>query len=240
MIYEARRSITLNELKPLDQVGIEIFKDVGDLSDFHRINNSVIPYVYLNQKLGIFCCAYIVSVMKEALDIKSEIYSKLLNVGDYRSIIDYSDNQFALATFELLMDIIPEDKLYETFIRAYCKSDYNLENALKNIKVKDIISKKRLSDEQKLSVIDGCEEFVGDKIKIYRAQGSMSIPLEDAISWTLDYSVAKHFAKECNTSRDGVIYEAYVSLNNITDYINKRENEIIVDYKYIENLNKIG
>lgn len=240
MIYEARRCITLDELKPLDQVGIEIFEEVGDLSKFFRVNNSVTPYVYLNQELGVFCCAYVVSIMKEALDKRSEIYSKRLKLGDYESIIDYSDNQFALATFEILMDRIPEDRLYDTFIRAYCKSDYNLKKALKNIDVKGIISKKRLSKEQKLSVIDDCEEFATDKIKIYRAQGSMSMPMEDAISWTLSYEVAEHFATRCNISGDSVIYEAYVSLNDITDYINKREKEIIVDYKYIENLKKVS
>ena len=119
MIYEARRCITLDELKPLDQVGIEMFEELGDLSKFFRVNNSVTPYVYLNQELGVFCCAYVVSIIKEAFDMRSKIHSKLLNEGDYESIIHYSDNQFALATFEMLMDRIPEDKLYNAFIRAY-------------------------------------------------------------------------------------------------------------------------
>jgi len=76
-------------------------------------------------------------------------------------------------------------------------------------------------------------------LTIYRGEGDLSTPIEDAMSWTLSKEVAMFFAKRFSSK--GTCYKAKVYLQDIYDYLPERnEQEILVDFCSLENIKKLN
>ena len=68
-----------------------------------------------------------------------------------------------------------------------------------------------------------------DYLTIYRGQGSKSLDIRKAKSWSLSYEVANRFAVFSN----GELLEGKVKVSDIIDYIPGGEEEVLVNYKDI-------
>jgi hypothetical protein len=144
-----------------------------------------------------------------------------------------------MLAYSYLYDKIPDKDKYDLFVMAYKSTDFYFQSVREDVDVDYLLTLNRLNDRQ-IDVLSFGYMFHGGRINIYRAQGSKSCPLENAISWTTDIEVAKRFARIHNLEGDGIIYQATVWLENITDYITDRnESEILVDYKHLSNIRRI-
>lgn len=238
MIYDIRRSIGLNELKPLTSEDIqrnkELIKDYIDINNLYSVDDFFHSVLYVNENNGNILPLHTVSMSPDIVKKRNQYIDDLLNEERYKDIISLCDGQFALLCYELIEHLIPIEDKYKCFMCAYNRADFNFEGASENIDVDAILDYKRL-DENKINQL---KEMCGeDLLTIYRAQGSRSTSLEKAISWTTSLAVAEKFAKYHNLAGDGVIYAAEVCLEDITDYITDRnEEEIIVSNYYLYNV----
>lgn len=238
LIYNIRRSVGLNELKPLTnedrQKNKDFINDSINVDDLYHIDNSFYSIIYVNTNNGNILPLYGLSMSKDILNYRNEYIDDALKEKRYRDVMSLCDGQFAMMCYELIEHSIPMEERYECFMEAYNRTDFNFEGASENIDVGLILDSKRLDDDK----IEQLKEICGeDLLTIYRAQGSKSTSLNKAISWTTSLAVAEKFAKYHNLAGDGVIYAAEVNLEDITDYItNRNEEEIIVSNYYLHNV----
>lgn len=247
-VLDVRRSITQNELVRPSEKELSIFKGKIKTPEYlnriYKVNKHLYNYVYVNDQNGnIMCVAVTVGtqvhpiITDDIIKMKDSRYYEALKDGDFKYCIMLSDGQYKFLTFDLIKDKVPKKLLCDLFLEAYECIDYGFKEMVKALDISEILKLRRLSQEE-LSSLSEYMDGNGDII-IYRAQGSQSTPLKSAISWTVDLDVAQRFANEHNLECDGVIYEARVCPQDITAYVeNRDEAEIIVDYKFLKNIKK--
>ena len=170
---------------------------------------------------------------KEAQKKNKEIYSKKLD--------GYNK------TSKFLMMIT---KPYRLFWVNYCKKYMNLEDFSKSLISAWIQSESPNSDvnvkkyqsicmfqKADKSIIMDEESFdlyqkLPEIIHIYRGV-SENLKNKDGLSWTLDLEQAKWFATRFD---NGTVYEGDINKEYIFAYLNNAEQEIICNYKKIENM----
>ena len=156
----------------------------------------------------------------------------LLNKNNWESFIIQINDTFVVDHFIRHYKEIPKEQIGGILCDIYSSREYIL-----NTLSKEII--RECLDGIHVNEIDPDLIDSEGYINIYRGQTYDSTPLSDALSWTLDKSKAKWFANRFNSC--GTVYKGKVKLKNVLAYIGHRdESEILVEYKHILNVKKIG
>ena len=128
---------------------------------------------------------------------------------------------------------IDKKYLYETFLDCYQSISYGFEYI--NTEMFNYIMQYKKHNEldilnylKHLEVVDN-NATIEDYVEVFRGQGSKSLDLKKAKSWTLDFSIAEKFARYNN----GDIIFAKVKIKDIIDYIDNGEMELLIDYDNI-------
>ena len=113
--------------------------------------------------------------------------------------------------------------------------DTEFPNADKNVSINKIIkmfqtaNKIDLMDDEELDLYNKLPE----EVTIYR--GTHDSANSNALSWTLDYDIARWFATRFDN--DGYVLKANINKKDIFAFFNsRRENEIVINYKKIKDL----
>lgn len=233
-LFTLRRCIGSRELTKFE-TSKDIAKIMGvDCDDIYLVKDYIYPLLYVNKDNG--CVVPICGdpgFYSEMIKFKNNIFDGHIKNNDFEQIISLNDGQYALMVYDILENMIPLNQRYKCFMLAYKRADYNFGKAAINIDYYDLLSMNSLSDEQ-IAKLDVDEN---NEIVIYRAQGEKSTDIDCAISWTTSFKVAKWFAKRCTSSYK--IYKAKVNIDHVTDYLDN-ENEIIVNYNYLTDVEIIG
>lgn len=75
---------------------------------------------------------------------------------------------------------------------------------------------------------------------VYRGEGRLSTPYQDALSWTLSYQTATYFATRFG-KQDARVYQGFTDLSSILAYLpNRGEAEVLIEAKNIKNIKQVG
>ena len=128
-------------------------------------------------------------------------------------------------------DEIPKNQIGKILCNLYTSREYIL-NKL------DIDIIKKTFSGYNVSRIPSDKINDNNLITIYRGQTYASTPLQEALSWSLDKSVARWFANRFNSN--GKIYKGKVKLQDVMLYTNSRnEQEVLVEFKDIKDVEVI-
>lgn len=94
--------------------------------------------------------------------------------------------------------------------------------------------KDKIMDESEMAFLDN----MNDRVTIYRGCRNSDKKGRTGLSWTLNKDKAIWFANRYN-SKDAVVYCAEIDKIHIVAFLeNRGEKEVIVDYKFLENITK--
>ena len=202
--------------------------------DFYFLpNHGITPFCYY--KDGIFLGFNVLSIqyfewtnMGEGLDLKIQMTKEAVKKGKFSKLLDLTETIAQPLVFEYYFHQLPDDKKYELFIDMYILQEYGFTYYQPEI-VKEAIEK--LPAEYRERAMEELlkEDSVGEDgtITIYRGMGEASTPIEQAMSWTLSPKIAYFFANRFG--RGGYIVKAQTQVNDVIDFINRRnEKEIVV------------
>lgn len=157
-----------------------------------------------------------------------ETMERLKKKGEWTGIFGLIDKRIGLTKFIKHLDDIPQDKIYDTFIEIYTRSEFGFE-ILKNHYHKIFsyaqFSKKRQERlnllAKKLGSAQHLTIFHGD---------SISYPVYDYYSWTLNVKTAQFFA--IRHGGVGEVWGRLIKRDEAIDYLTGRgEEEILYDYE---------
>jgi hypothetical protein len=139
--------------------------------------------------------------------------------------------QYGLIAYSSIFDLIPDDKKYEVFARAYCMPDRGYVMPKIITKIAKLKPKELVESLKKITNNEGY-------ITIYRGENARSTELKKALSWTLTRKQAVFFATTYTPLRipeNGCLYTANADINKVIAYITEGdEEEILIRYKDID------
>lgn len=175
---------------------------------------------------------------KEAYNKTIQTYTELIdNATDYDNLIIFIRNPYKLFYIKATKRYLSIKDFSTNLIDSWIVD----ENANDNINVSpnELVkyfkeaSKEYMMDKEDLEVYNNLD----DVVIIYRGLNDME-KSEKAMSWSLSIDVARWFAQRFNN--DGNIYQAKVNKKDILVYCNTRkEQEVIVDYKKVYDVEKV-
>lgn len=162
-------------------------------------------------------------------------YKKYLNdillKNDWERLMLNINDVFSVDHFIRHYDEIPKNQINKILCNLYTSREYIL-NKL------DIDIIKKTFSGYNVSRIPSDKINDNNLITIYRGQTYASTPLQEALSWSLDESVARWFANRFNSN--GKIYKGKVKLQDVMLYTNSRnEQEVLVEFKDIKDVEVI-
>ncbi|MCY0894650.1 MAG: hypothetical protein OWR52_14295 [Acidibacillus sp.] len=137
----------------------------------------------------------------------------------------YYKDDLLLNRYKSVFFDIPDHEQYDAFIYVYSNLKIGV-GKIDNYYIEKALSKKHLSNRSStlLERLEGLYDSNGYLV-IYRGAGKPSSPLDETLSWTLDFYQAIHFAKRIY----GRIYQAKVHYSKVIEYITELgESEILV------------
>lgn len=162
------------------------------------------------------------------IEDRENYFKQMFLAEQYELCFHPEFNPLALFYFLKHFKNINNSKVYEAFLGLYENINFGFgkippsiyDEIFKFAPTTDAIIKK-LQD-------DGVEITSPDAIlTIYRGQGEKSTSIDKTFSWTLSKTTAKRFADFCK----GSLYQAKVKVDDIIDYLQGGEKEVLVDYK---------
>ena len=157
--------------------------------------------------------------------IESEVAS-----GDYTTSISGLPDSMKLEYFNLLVERgIDFEGFYRKFIDFYTYADYGF-GCISEENIEKIFQRKTPEDTQ---ATNNALTSLPDVITIYRGQTPMGTSREKAYSWSLDKNIAMFFAARLGTY-DAEIIEARVRKEDVVEYIEGYEQEILVRHRDVE------
>lgn len=171
-------------------------------------------------------------IIDDEVEMKNiwHVYQHFKNTNNTDTWFAIVPTAYLVMVLENLIDqkkIIPKSKLgREMILTVYSNSEYgfdkfNFVKALRHAKTTD--------DIRKLSKIIKQENFT-----VYRGATDKSTPLEQTISWSLDYDVAKMFANRFNNH--GKVFKATANINDVLAFIDSDEKEILIENQKLKNI----
>ncbi|WPS85565.1 metal-dependent phosphohydrolase (plasmid) [Brevibacillus halotolerans] len=155
----------------------------------------------------------------------------------YKDIFSFIEKKVSLLLFIQHFSIIPDEQKYDIFRYIYQRSEYNFHH-LTPVFLETLFRYRKYSSDwkQDMETLNQYTDPDG-KLTIYRGEESESTKLHYAWSWSLSYPTARFFATRF--SEDGIVYQAKVSLNDVSDYLPKRnEQEILINSKFVHIVDK--
>lgn len=196
-------------------------------SDFYYIDEENFNYIRL-------ICTTLESMkfinIKEKLDKWMRYSKEYYSNGDYFEMIFSVEKKYQIEAFVRLLDLYKHNKisitrkeLFEVFVEIYTYSEFGF-NEFDRSDISLLLSLSSDNDyKAKINKDDG------GYVTIYRGEGELSSPLNEAYSWTLDKDKAEWFANRFDTENIGIVYQARVHIDNIKAYFEDRgEEEVIV------------
>ncbi|APH20894.1 hypothetical protein [Clostridium botulinum] len=197
-----------------------------DVNDFYKVEGKLYKYCYLKDTVlveiyDISEDYFINFKVEEQMKQREEIHKKCIENKEYIRLFCLIDKPYRLLFYEELFNDIPDEQKYKVFKNIYTSSEYGFNN----------LSREFLEEIFEYNEVNK-NWFDKDIITIYRGEGDMSTPYDEAYSWTIDIDVAKWFAERFNDNGkvyNGKVYKGYIRQEDILDYIEDRnEKEILV------------
>lgn len=157
----------------------------------------------------------------------SNTMNRYIENKNYESLFSRIDKKILIPTFIELYDDIEDKDKYNIFIDLYVRSEYGFGMFPEDL-IKDVFSKRHLSQEWKERMISFNEEFPQEEIEIWRGVGANSADENNAFSWTTSKKTAKYFADRFSKGT-GKLLSKTVNKKEILDYLTDRgESEILL------------
>lgn len=254
-LFEAfNQQLMLNNLEKVDEsilkkYKINSFEEIRPYFDKYKLNlnnlylsnNGIFPEVIYLDK---YCSSKVIL----ALDIlddeflglqrvteRLKIFKDMFEKEDYGLLFHNEFNEMALYHFLNLYKDINKEKVYDVFRNCYQSISYGF-NLIPEEVLEYILQFKPTPEEvlKKINSSDGIDHIykLDDYITIYRGQGTKSLDIRKAKSWTLSIKIAEKFA----TFGDGEIYEGQIKISDIIDYIDDSEYEVLVNFEDLVNV----
>ncbi|MDF2880182.1 MAG: metal dependent phosphohydrolase [Clostridiaceae bacterium] len=256
----AKAQISFNELIKIDKDNydsvVDIFPGLGNLTyeeikqsfDNQKLNpdniyyclNSIYPFWYIeghcqisiHLSKGDIEDIFEFLKIKETLDVRNKFLQEYWEKKEYLSYFSLVTPQFNFALFQEKINELPNNMLYDIFLMLYTSSDYGFKDIPENIIRKIFQSKLDRNMLTNEMLINNLPLDENGNVIIYRGMASESSPIDKAFSWTTNINTAITFAVRFSTEKS-VIYKATVSINNIIDYIEEPESEVLVFPEHI-------
>lgn len=162
-------------------------------------------------------------IMSKQIDNSSSVYNILYILND----------AYLLLFFDTIEDLLSPEDYSKLLVHCWKNSEYS--NCDANVSKNKLLNyfkkadKKYLLSEEQTTI-----NSLSDKVIIYRGVTPYNKKNIRALSWTLDYNTAKWFANRFG--QNGIIYSATIDKNKIYAYFNDKEQEVIVDPKFLEDI----
>lgn len=135
------------------------------------------------------------------------------------------DKHVQFTAYQTLYDLIPHHIKFDIFIGAYSIAEDGFDH-LSHDAIKEIAEYRHFSTAAKtllrrLAVAPDRHRY----ISIFRGQGSLSQPVQEAMSWTTSLKTAQWFA---NRFESGHVCQARVKISDIIAYITDRDDSEVM------------
>lgn len=236
-IFIIEHSNSTLKLTPLIDLNNKEFKKLIsdyelDINKFYQVEGKLFPYCYMDNTVYIEIFqmskdAFEFMHVKERINQITREHRECIETKNFRKLFILIDKPFRFEWYQKLFNDIPEDKRHLIFKRIYSSSEYGFNNLDKDF-VKEIF---------KNNIIDK-NLFNDEIITIYRGEAGKSTPCTKAYSWTTDLEVAEWFSNRFDG--DGIIYRGKVNINDILDYFDNNESEVLVLPENVFNVERIN
>ena len=162
--------------------------------------------------------------LKEMIDNGIAFFEESNAEGNYSDGMFALDNRIRMEYLNLLLDSGKTVGMYQSFLDYYSSSDFGCD-AISPENMEKLLSLK--SEKEVKATQNALKEFP-EVVTIYRGEGDKSTPYSKAWSWSADVNVASFFAARFNSEKARII-TATVSKNDIMEYIEGNESEILVN-----------
>ncbi|AUN01462.1 TPA: hypothetical protein ACXDAY_002249 [Clostridium botulinum] len=192
-----------------------------DMDDFYKVEGKLYKYCYLKgtvlvELYDISEDYFINFKVREQIEQRERIHQRCIENRQYIRLFCLIDKPFRFLFYQQLFNDIPDEQKYEVFKNIYTSCEYGFNNLSREF-LEEIFGYNK----------SGRNWFNEDIITIYRGEGDLSAPYNEAYSWTIDIDVARWFARRFNS--DGKVYKGYIRQEDILDYMEDRnEKEILV------------
>ena len=163
-------------------------------------------------------------IMSKQIDNSTSVYNILYILND----------AYLLLFFDTIEDLLSPEDYSKLLVHCWKNSEYS--NCDANVRKNKLLNyfkkadKKYLLSEEEQTTINS----LSDKVIIYRGVTPYNKKNIRALSWTLDYNTAEWFANRFG--QNGTVYSATIDKNKIYAYFNDKEQEVIVDPAFLENI----
>lgn len=121
-------------------------------------------------------------------------------------------------------------------LQGYAMQEYSFDIPLYTKLLKQT---QQVAQDLDLLVTQGYNQLESTLV-VYRGEGRLSTPYQDALSWTLSYQTATYFATRFG-KQDARVYQGFTDLSSILAYLpNRGEAEVLIEAKNIKNIKQIG
>jgi hypothetical protein len=225
---------------PMSEVYKEIIQCISylekDIKDFYFTPNAFDKFCYLKRCLYVTITVFNMEFIKmfqikEKIEHWDKVNTKLVNEGDFKKLFDLVDPAIRIMAYKEMFEIIPDSQKYEIFKSIYTTSHYGVEYFEEEFITK--VQKYRTSKD----LFFLTEETDSREIEIYRGEENLSTHYSESYSWTTDINVALGFASFFTTG--GVVYTGKVNKDDIVDFLDTGESEVIVLPRYVKEIKKM-
>lgn len=205
-----------------------------NIDNFYADTNNMINRVWYIEEFITYPMVSISKKFFEMFDIPNLIKHRrkcienLLEKKNFNAIFTMVEKPFRISYFLDLYDYLTDEEFINVFSFVYSTCEYGFIDLLND----DVIERlKECKDTENLiNNIKDKYEIKDDMVVIYRGEADKSTPFNDgAMSWTLDYKVAKFFANRFN-AEELKIYKAKANVNDILIFLD-REDEVLIEYE---------
>lgn len=159
---------------------------------------------------------------------ENEVIDKVLDVA----LILSSNDPERYNLYKEIFDMIPPSYRLDVLIKVFYEDDFIhylsfYEYLHKALRDEPLDRKKERTDKIKTILASYINE--NNTITIYRGATSSSVPIDIAVSWTLDENKALFFANRFPGERARKLYTAVISIDDVDYYSDSRnEKEVII------------
>jgi hypothetical protein len=163
-----------------------------------------------------------------------EFIGRFEKENDYENLFSFMEKKILITKYIELFDSIPDEQKYNCFRDVWTRSEYGF-NLFEPSFLKEVFTFAKYSEERNDSLQQLKNSLKGKEIvTVYRGITFHSTKANEAISWTLDRSIADFFASRFDSK--GKVIKAEIHINDILDYISRRnEKEVFLNPKKLIN-----
>lgn len=161
----------------------------------------------------------------------------LLEQKNYETLLTLVDKPLRIHCLKSIIDTIPKEQFKDVFKLVWS----SIESSYTSLSEPDVLDRLRESKNTTIEDLIKQGAIIDNKtiVTIYRGENEASNHyLNGALSWTLDYDVAKFFAARFGKPNQK-IYKAKVNVEDILMYI-KKEKEILIERHNLKDIEEIN